>query len=526
MRNRLNDIVIQRHRHWEGGNWFVYDAGQIQISYNPDSTLAQTSYNEGLFVNNNAYDGFNLASISYKRSDQSIIGSFQYGYDNNRNMTSRTENGETASFSYDALQRIKTSSLFNESYQYDERGNRKTLSSDLAPTVPLASYAYDDRDRLIQVTSADGQVVQYRYNGDGLLWERTENGVKTRYYYDENGNLFREGIVQADGSVQLTARYIYGGQGFGPAARDDLASGVVLYYMNNGHGDVTGIVDGVGNIVNEYRYDIWGNPLSVSELVNTPFRYSGEYWDDSTGLQYLRARWYDPSVGRFINEDTYEGQIDNPLTLNLYTYVHNNPLIYTDPSGNKVWLIHGTNIMKEENPENTWTDDFVTYVEKLFNESSDKLKWSGGNSKGARSKAAEVFMTKVYEWHKKNPNDPIRLVGHSHGGNVAILVANLLAEKGMKVETLITVATPVREYKLNTVVGQHIQMYNNRDIIQSDMGGRWWLAGFTFTRKFKGADNVNAKDGDTGNSKTSHSSMHSNVDIWKKYIEPILRSKK
>ena len=183
------------------------------------------------------------------------------------------------------------------------------------------------------MTSEDGHEVRYRYNGDGLLYERLENGVTTRYYYDEQGDLFREGIVQADGSLQLTARYIYGGQGAGPIARDDIQSDVVLYYVNNGHGDVTGVVDGVGNIVNQYTYDIWGNPLSTSELQETPFRYSGEYWDESTGLQYLRARWYDPSVGRFINEDTYEGQIDNPLTLNLYTYVYNNPLLYTDPTG-------------------------------------------------------------------------------------------------------------------------------------------------------------------------------------------------
>lgn len=105
------------------------------------------------------------------------------------------------------------------------------------------------------------------------------------------------------------------------------------------------------------------------------------------------------------------------------------------------------------------------------------------------------------------------------------MLTNLLAEKGMEVETLITVATPVREYKLKTEVGQHIQMYNGKDAVQGDLGGRWFFAGQTFTRKFKGADNVNAKDGNTGNSISSHSSMHSNVDIWKKYIEPIVTAK-
>lgn len=88
----------------------------------------------------------------------------------------------------------------------------------------------------------------------------------------------------------------------------------------------------------------------------------------------------------------------------------------------------------------------MKYVEKLFQESSEKLVWSGGNSTDARSEAAANFVTRVFEWHKENPDDPIRLVGHSHGGNVAILLANLLAEKGMEVETLITIATPVREY--------------------------------------------------------------------------------
>jgi pimeloyl-ACP methyl ester carboxylesterase len=158
-----------------------------------------------------------------------------------------------------------------------------------------------------------------------------------------------------------------------------------------------------------------------------------------------------------------------------------------------------------------------------FIEPVGKLNWSGGNTKGARSDAAEKFVNKVCEWHKENPDDPIRLVGHSHGGNVAIMLTNRLAEKGIKVETLITIATPVREYKLETEVEQHIQMYNNRDIVQTEMGGRWWLAGYTFTRKFKGADNVRTKDAETCTKIEAHSAMHSNVDIWKKYIEPILK---
>ncbi|MDF2804183.1 MAG: hypothetical protein K0S61_4088, partial [Anaerocolumna sp.] len=62
-------------------------------------------------------------------------------------------------------------------------------------------------------------------------------------------------------------------------------------------------------------------------------KYAGEVYDEETGLYYLRARYYDPALGRFINEDSVEGQVNNPLSLNLYTYCYNNPTKYIDPSG-------------------------------------------------------------------------------------------------------------------------------------------------------------------------------------------------
>ncbi|OMD48446.1 hypothetical protein BSK56_11780 [Paenibacillus borealis] len=104
------------------------------------------------------------------------------------------------------------------------------------------------------------------------------------------------------------------------------------YYLYNGHGDVVQIVNTSGTPVNTYSYDEWGNITSQTEGIQNSFKYAGEIYDAETGLYYLRARYYDPSIGRFLNEDTVEGQIDNPLSLNLYTYVSNNPLIYTDPT--------------------------------------------------------------------------------------------------------------------------------------------------------------------------------------------------
>lgn len=70
------------------------------------------------------------------------------------------------------------------------------------------------------------------------------------------------------------------------------------YYLHNGHGNVVELRNRLGTVANQYKYDNWGSVLSKSEQVANLFRYSGEYWDEATQLQYLRARWYDPSVGR------------------------------------------------------------------------------------------------------------------------------------------------------------------------------------------------------------------------------------
>ncbi|WP_342771491.1 RHS repeat-associated core domain-containing protein [Brevibacillus gelatini] len=60
--------------------------------------------------------------------------------------------------------------------------------------------------------------------------------------------------------------------------------------------------------------------------MSNPYQYSGEMYEEQTGFYDLRARYYDPKVGRFVSEDTYKGRVENPLTLNRYTYVENNPL--------------------------------------------------------------------------------------------------------------------------------------------------------------------------------------------------------
>jgi RHS repeat-associated protein len=383
------------------------------------------------------YDGANLTSLAETNSGGTIINTFGYGYDNNFNQTSKTENGRSYSFTYDPLNRIHTSSQFDEQYNYDARGNRQTLQTGIGSIINMngARYTYDDRNRLTQVNTSDGKNLSYRYNGDGLLYERTENGVTTRYYYD-GSNLIAEGTVSGD-NVTLKARYE---RGNGLVARID-AIGNKQYYMTNGHGDVVGLADANGNILNSYSYDMWGNPLTTSEQVQQPFRYSGEFYDSTTGLQYLRARWYDPSVGRFINEDTDEGQNNNPLTLNLYTYVGNNPLTRWDPSGHN-WmdrLAGRLDALTDSITAGGWS----IVANKIFGENtSDDYRDSYYNTAGYIAANADNLNALA-------PGD-----GSLLEASVGIMMLNRAATTGETVESV--AATRIRQ---NQEVGNSFEVY-------------------------------------------------------------------
>lgn len=220
-----------------------------------------------------------------------------------------------------------------------------------------------------------------------------------------------------------------------------------------------------------------------------------------------------------MSEDTYAGNLSNPLSMNRYTYVENNPVGYVDPTGQDAWLIHGT-----FSDNTTWKDDFVKYFKDLYKESVNKYEWSGGNNKPAREEGARSLAKEITNWRRVEGNEkkPIRLNGHSHGGNVAILTANILEEAGIQVETLVTIATPVREfeYYLKYEVGQHLHVYNERDAVQVFEGSIWLLG--KAKREFPNTANIKIELGDDYGPIDSHSVMHSNVEMWEKYIAPYL----
>lgn len=96
------------------------------------------------------------------------------------------------------------------------------------------------------------------------------------------------------------------------------------------------LTDMGGAVVERFQYTPEGQLVYRSGTTNTPFLYLGQHgvMTESSGLIYMRARYYNPAMGRFINEDPFEGRYDDLLNLNLYAYCSNNPVMFIDPSGN------------------------------------------------------------------------------------------------------------------------------------------------------------------------------------------------
>ena len=105
------------------------------------------------------------------------------------------------------------------------------------------------------------------------------------------------------------------------------------YYTYDPRGSVSGVTGADGYLWQSYRYDAYGNITFGAPQYNNEYTYNAESYNPNLDMQYLRARYYSPSTANFLTEDSYLGDISDPLTLNRYNYVKGSPLNYIDPSG-------------------------------------------------------------------------------------------------------------------------------------------------------------------------------------------------
>lgn len=302
--------------------------GTIRYDYHTDSTGERyhVAYPNGWGMDRKRDSFGHVTNLTHTKNAAPVwteSSQFSFG-----NVVAIQRNGASYKYEYDKVDRLTKETVpdATNQYSYDGRGNRSAFEGQMPTEDGTTTYTFDERNRLRSVANEEtGDTASYTYYGDGLRATKVENGTETKYVY-LNGKV----IEELDGASNVLARNVWGNE---LLYRKDVASNKSGYYRYNSHGDVVSIADGNGSDLNTYDYDSWGNLVSRTEGISNPFTYSGEIYDDETGFYYLRARYYDPKVGRFISEDTYKGQVENPLSLNRYTYGWNNPSRYKDPSG-------------------------------------------------------------------------------------------------------------------------------------------------------------------------------------------------
>lgn len=206
-------------------------------------------------------------------------------------------------------------------------------------------------------------------------------------------------VLELDGNGNQTAYNVYGGDMLISRTVD----GSTLYYLYNGHGDVVNLTNASGNVVVTYDYDPFGNVTTETGNAANSYLYAGYQHDEETGLYYLNARYYDPVTAQFLTEDTYTGQANDPLSLNLYTYCSNNPTIYSDSTGHKQKSFAKNSLKVNKKVSNQAKSSVVQqsgYKEKYFSMDAGKVlgvdkKKATNQVKSSATKSIKTTETKA-----------------------------------------------------------------------------------------------------------------------------------
>ena len=320
------------------------------------------------------YDGRGLVSHIKTVADGRTIFEENNTYDKLGNKTISVENGITTKYRYDGMNRL-ASVIKGENetvYDFDCYNNIEKKYELFLDNKSITRYHYDSANRLVMSENGTN-AVHYEYDDSGNMTKKTDNNGSVRYSYDGFNRLksvaFGENVTEYTYTPEgfrskktvngSTTRYLYDGANIcaevvpdGTAYTYYRADGIIgsvhgdekLYYSQTSRGDVSVVYDTAGNVVKSNTYSPYGerktvqkvndtnDPLRLmwvaeTENVHIPFGYCGEYFDDETGLIYLRNRYYDPSIGRFITEDPIrDGE-------NWYVYAGNNPVSFVDLFG-------------------------------------------------------------------------------------------------------------------------------------------------------------------------------------------------
>ena len=211
-------------------------------------------------------------------------------------------------------------------FGYDNKGNRTSA----VPNAGSATcYTYDQPNRLTAIKTGTGSSCTspttegtYAYDGDGIRESKTVSGTTTHFTWDGvGGNV----LQQYDGTTKTS--FIYGPGGI-PV--EQIAGSTTTYLHHDQLGSIRLITDSAGatGTATTRTWDPYGNSVSTSGSLTSPFGFTGQYIDSESGLVYLRARYYDPTTAQFLTRDPAVA-----MTMSPYAYVAGNPLNRTDATG-------------------------------------------------------------------------------------------------------------------------------------------------------------------------------------------------
>lgn len=302
---------------WSGPN----GGAVLGLRYTYDAAGNTTQVVDAAGANTYQYDRLDrLVDAQY--SDGSSEH-FQYDPAGNRtSLTSRAAGGgaaSTAFYSYNAANRLQ--SVGNNSVSWDGNGNQLSKGA--------TTYRYDSQNRLLQA-GTPAQVIQMAYDGANHRVTYSVAGAATNYTYDEHSSLAR---VLTESNAQHAQLYGVNGD----VLWDRSSEQGLLYFHQDAVGSTAVLTKPDGSVAGSRNYKAFGEPRGQTGALAGSFWFAGEQLDPETGLIYLRARYYDPSLGRFLQADPAEPDVRDTQGLNAYVYAKNNPLRYTDPTGLWSW---------------------------------------------------------------------------------------------------------------------------------------------------------------------------------------------
>jgi RHS repeat-associated protein len=350
---------------------YVLENGVTELAYFHYNPLSQRDYAcfGGQSTNCQQGGGTNKTNFAYDNNgDLNSIGyvlngtTVTVGYGHNRSHQINSLNAtdgfylpavEQGPTSYSAAPMNQYSFIGGNQTHYDDNGNLKTLF----PSDGAQTFTYDSENRLIRAAVGGSSTDSIFYDYDALERRVTKTvggsalavgGTTTNFLL-----VGQEEVAELDGAGNVMRRYIPGpslDERIVAAEGSSTTAPVRTYFhvdhagsvraMTDASGNVTGCAQGV--LCQQLGYDDFGNLSSGTSVTGVPYRFTGRRFDAETGLYYYRARYYSPSIGRFMQMDPI-GTRNDP---NLYAYTYNDPLNHTDPQGESDCVVTGPGSMR------------------------------------------------------------------------------------------------------------------------------------------------------------------------------------